>query len=86
MSTFANIEDPEEKQHHAAFHLSLHWKDQNDLQTLIIFWKLLPDPPPPPRHKVIPDTNISWNKNTHFPEMAKQKRVDPDLAAPRGAI
>ena len=41
MSTFAKIEDPEEKQHNAAFHLSLHWKDQKDLQTLIIFWKTI---------------------------------------------
>ena len=41
MSTFANIEDPEEMKHHAAFHLSLHWKDKKDLQTLIIFWKTI---------------------------------------------
>ena len=31
-------------------------------------------------------TNVSWDKNTHSPERAKQKRVDPDLTAPRGAI
>ena len=31
-------------------------------------------------------TNVRWNKNTHFPEMVKQKRGDSDLAAPHGAI
>ena len=61
MSTFANIEDPEEKQHHAAFHLSLHWKDQKDLQTLIIFGKLLPDPPPLGYYSVYKGLKDNWS-------------------------
>ena len=33
MSTFSNNEDPDEMQHNAAFHLGLHSKGKNDLQT-----------------------------------------------------